>query len=121
MSVGGAAGGLALAFANSRFRLYTIGVGISESIVERLDQEFAGDAGFRIFRADSEEEMAEAYRLVAALEDTPQFAVAEKAYVTELRWLLALLLAPLSLVALWLLEIRLHRSDFVPAAERRAE
>ena len=102
-------------------RLYTIGVGISESIVTRLEQEFGGDPGFRIFRADSEAEMAEAFSLVAELEEAPQYAAAEKAYVTQLRWIIALLLAPLSLLAIWLLEIRLHRSDFVPADERRRE
>lgn len=100
-------------------RLYTIGVGISETIAQRLDREYGDDPGFRIFRADSETEMQEAFHLVAELEEAPRYTAAEKAYVTELRWILALLLVPLSLLAFWLLEIRLHRSDFGAIAERR--
>ena len=100
-------------------RLYTIGVGVAESIVNQLDKEFVNDPGFRIFHADSEVEMQEAFRLVAELEGAPQYAEAEMAYVTELRWLIALLLAPLAVLMFWLLEIRMHRSDFVQTAERR--
>ncbi len=102
-------------------RLYTIGVGISEAIVRRLTDEFAGDPGFRIFHVDSEDEMQEAYRLVAELEEAPQYAESEQAYVTDLRWLLALVLVPLALLALWLIEVRLHRSEFTLPAERRVE
>ncbi|MBT8099451.1 MAG: VWA domain-containing protein [Gammaproteobacteria bacterium] len=102
-------------------RLYTIGVGVSETIVDQLDKEFADDQGFRIFHADSEVEMQEAFRLVAELEGAPQYAEAETTYVTELRWLIALLLVPLAVLIFWLLEIRMHRSDFVQSAERRTE
>ena len=100
-------------------RLYTIGVGVAESIVNQLDKEFVNDPGFRVFHADSEVEMQEAFRLVAELEGAPQYAETEMAYVTELRWLIALLLVPLAVLMFWLLEIRMHRSDFVQTAERR--
>lgn len=101
-------------------RLYTIGVGIAESIVDSLTQEFSGDPGFRIFHADSEEEMQEAFQLVAGLEEAPRYSEGEKAYVTDLRWLLALLLAAFSLVAFWLLEMRLHRSEIAYPVMRRS-
>jgi hypothetical protein len=90
-------------------RLYTFGVGISESVVEKLAGEFAGDGGFRIFNVDSEEEMEEAYRLVSELEESPTYTRSETSYVTDLRWLLALALAVLGTAALWLLEIGLPR------------
>lgn len=101
-------------------RLYTIGVGIAESIVAKLSQEFSGDPGFRIFRVDSDQEMQEAYRLVAELEEAPRYAQGEEAYVTDLRWLLALGLVPFSLFALWMLEMRLHRSEIAYPVTRRA-
>lgn len=101
-------------------RLYTIGVGISESVVDKLMLEFTGDPGFRIFRADSEAEMQEAYALVSDLEESPQIAQRENAYVTNLRSILASLLLLFSLLALWLLEIRLHRSDFTQPVVQRA-
>jgi len=91
-------------------RLYTIGVGISESIVDNLSQEFAGDPGFRIFRADSEEEMANAYQLVSELEESPRYSSEEKAFVADLRWILALAVVVLSSVILWILETGLHRT-----------
>jgi hypothetical protein len=101
-------------------RLYTIGVGISESIVEKLSGQFAGDAGFRIFRVDSDQEMQEAYRLVAELEESPRYTQAEQSYVTDLRWPIALFFVVYALLALWLLEVRLRRSHVVHAFERRA-
>jgi len=91
-------------------RLYTIGVGISESIVENLSDDFAGDPGFRIFRADSEEEMSDAYRLVAELEESSQYSTEENVFVTDLRWILALALVVLSSMALWILETGLHHT-----------
>lgn len=101
-------------------RLYTIGVGIAESIVDKLSQDFSGDPGFRIFRVDSEQEMQEAYRLVADLEEAPRYSEGEQAYVTDLRWLLALLLAAYSLLSIWMLELRLHRSEIAYPVKRRA-
>lgn len=101
-------------------RLYTIGVGIAESIVAKLAQEFSGDPGFRIFRVDSEQEMQEAYRLVAELEEAPRYAEGEKAYITDLRWVLALLLAPYALLVLWVIEMRLHRSEIAYPVRRRS-
>ena len=92
-------------------RLYAVGVGISESIVDELSQEFADDPGFRIFRADSEEEMRDAYRLVSELEEAPRILSEESAFVTDLRGIIALVLAVFSAIALWLLETRLHRTQ----------
>ncbi|MDH3531849.1 MAG: VWA domain-containing protein [Gammaproteobacteria bacterium] len=113
--------GLAIrALRGADIRLYTIGVGIAESIVAKLSQDFSGDPGFRIFRVDSEQEMQEAYRLVAELEEAPRYAESEQAYVTDLRWLLALALAPFALFALWMLEMRLHRSEIAYPVTRRA-
>lgn len=91
-------------------RLYTIGVGISESIVEKLSMEFSGDPGFRIFRADSEQEMRDAYQLVAELEESPQYSSQENVFVTDLRWILALALVIISAIALWILETGLHQT-----------
>ena len=103
--------GLAIrALREEGIRLYTFGVGIAESIVARLADEFAGDPGFRIFRVDSEEEMQEAYSLVADLEEAPRYAEEERAYVTDLRWLLASGLGALTLLLVWILELRLARS-----------
>lgn len=91
-------------------RLYTIGVGISEIIAEKLTNEFAGDPGFRIFRVDSDAEMQEVYRLVSELEESPRLAAAEQEYVTNLRWLLAILLVILATAVVWLSETKLHQS-----------
>jgi hypothetical protein len=91
-------------------RLYTIGVGISESIADRLMQDFSGDPGFRVFHADSEDEMSDAYRLVAELEESPQYSTEENVFVTDLRWLLALALIVIASVALWILETRFHQT-----------
>lgn len=97
-------------------RLYTIGVGISESIVDKLSQEFSGDAGFRIFRADSEEEMAKAYQLVSELEESPRYASEEKVFIAELGWILALTLVILSTIVVWILETGLHRTRLTNTA-----
>lgn len=91
-------------------RLYTIGVGISEKIVEKLTQEFAGDPGFRMFRADSEEEMNDAYRLVAELEESPQYSSEENLFITDLRWILALSIVILASLLIWFFESRLHHT-----------
>lgn len=91
-------------------RLYTIGVGISEIIAEKLTNEFAGDPGFRIFRVDSDQEMQEVYRLVSELEESPRLAEAEQEFVTNLRWMLAVLLVLLAVTVIWLSETKLHQS-----------
>ena len=91
-------------------RLYTIGVGISEVIVEKLSEEFRGDAGFRIFHVDSEEEMQEAYDLVSELEESPQYTREEQQYVTDLRWILALFLVFASVGLFCLSETVFHKS-----------
>ena len=91
-------------------RLYTIGVGISEIIVEKLADEFADDTGFRIFHVDSEQEMEEAYRLVAELEESPGLADQQQEYVTQLRWVIAIVLVLLAAVVIGLSETRMHQS-----------
>jgi hypothetical protein len=103
--------GLAIRALRSKgIRLYTIGVGISEVIVENLSAEFNADPGFRIFHVDSEQEMKEAYDLVSELEESPRYATEELEFVTELRWLLAMLLVFVGAVVIWLTESMFHQS-----------
>lgn len=109
------------ALRNKDIRLYTIGVGIAASVVQKLSDEFAGDTGFRIFRVDSEQEMQEAYQLVAELEESPRFSRGERTYVMDLRWLLALLLAIISVFALALTELYAPRFGMTHAVARRAQ
>jgi len=92
-------------------RLYTIGVGISEKVVDSLSREFADDPGFRIFRVDSEEEMAEAYRLVAEVEESPLFSIGEREFETDLRWILSLALGVIAGMIFWVLEVAFHQSQ----------
>ena len=94
----------------SGIRLYTIGVGISEIIAEKLTNDFAGDPGFRIFRVDSDQEMQEVYRLVSELEESPRLMGEEQAFVTNLRWLIAVVLALLAAIVICLSETKLHQS-----------
>ncbi len=94
----------------SGIRLYTIGVGISDSIAERLTNDFAGDPGFRIFRVDSAEEMQEAYRLVSELEESPRLMGEEQGFVTNLRWIIAIVLVLFAAVVVCLSETKLHQS-----------
>jgi len=91
-------------------RLYTIGVGVPEEIVDKLSREFAHDPGFRIFLVDSEEDMREAYRLVGEVEESSLFAREDSGYQTRLRWLLCLLLAVITGVLVWLDQTSFHRS-----------
>lgn len=109
------------ALRSTGIRLYTFGVGISRSTADELSREFAGDPGFRIFRVDSEADMQEAYRLVAELEESPRYAAGETAYVTDLRWLLALALAALAVVAFWTNEIVRPRALIRHSVSRRLE
>ncbi len=103
--------GLAIRVTRSAgIRLYTIGVGISEIIVDKLSEEFSGDTGFRIFHVDSEEEMQEAYDLVSELEEAPRYINEEQEYTTDLRWLIALVLSLLGLVAVISSETLFHQS-----------
>jgi hypothetical protein len=85
-------------------------VGISEVIVEKLAEELGGDAGFRIFHVDSEEEMQEAYDLVSELEESPQYTREEQQFVIDLRWVLALILVFASVGVFWLSETIFHQS-----------
>jgi len=91
-------------------RLYIIAVGISRKVADGLSREFAADPGFRIFRADSEKQMREAYRLVGEVEELPRFRANQKEYTTDIRWILALALVLLTSVLLCILEIAFHQS-----------
>ncbi len=91
-------------------RLYTIGVGISEIIVEKLSAEFSGDTGFKIFHVESEEEMQEAYDLVSELEESPRYTNEEQEYTTDLRWLIALMISIIGLIAVVFNETLFHQS-----------
>lgn len=98
-------------------RLYTIGVGISEQIAEKLSREFANDPGFRLFRVDSEVDMQEAYRLVGELEQSPQFQIGQRWFETDLRWILSLVLVVVAAIVLWILEARFHQARAADTAE----
>jgi hypothetical protein len=91
-------------------RLYIIGVGISELIVEKLSREFAGDAGFRIFRVDSDEEMEVAYNLVSELEESPVYADEDDLFAEDIRWIFALILFVTSAVIICAMETIFHQS-----------
>jgi len=95
---------------NDGIRIYTIGVGISEIIVEKLSKEFIGDTGFRIFRVDSEDEMQEAYRLVSELEESPRFTNEESEFITDLRWIFAIMIVIITGIVLWSMETVFHQS-----------
>lgn len=86
-------------------RLYTIGVGIPDGIIAKLAGEFAHDPGFRIFRVDSEEEMREAYRLVAEVEESPRLSADGRYFESDVRWIGCLLLLATTGCALLVTEI----------------
>jgi hypothetical protein len=92
-------------------RIYTIGVGMSEEIVERLSKDFEDDPGFRIFRADSEIEIQEAYRLIGNLEESPLSQVDQREFETDLRWFLSLFLAVIGGAAILALETGFHQTS----------
>ena len=94
----------------NNIRIYTIGVGIPEEIIDSLSRQFASDPGFRIFQVDSEEDMREAYRVVGEVEESPLFNQEDTSFRNNLRWILSLL-AVLLLVALTWTDMRyFHRS-----------
>lgn len=92
-------------------RIYTIGVGMSEEIVERLSEKFENDPGFRIFRADSEIEIQEAYRLIGNLEESPRSQLDQREFETDLRWFLSLILAVVGGVVILALETGFHQTS----------
>lgn len=92
----------------SGIRLYVIGVGISEQVIETLSGQFDDDPGFRIFRAASEREMEEAYEIVGSVEVSPTLAGMERTYRTDLGWVFALAVVAMSIVLFWLSETRFH-------------
>ncbi|MGY8813652.1 MAG: vWA domain-containing protein [Gammaproteobacteria bacterium] len=94
----------------NNIRLYTIGVGISEEITDRLSQQFASDPGFRIFQVDSEEEMREAYRVVGEVEESPLFSRQDTSFRSSLRWVLSLFATLLLAVLVWIDQRYFHQS-----------
>jgi hypothetical protein len=102
---------------NDGIRVYTIGVGISEKIAESLSQKFQFDPGFRIFHVDSEDEMQEAYSLVAEVEESLPFDINNREYINELRWVMSLGFVVVAFVLLWGLEIYFHQSR--PAGNKK--
>jgi hypothetical protein len=102
---------------NDGIRLYTIGVGISEKTVETLSQKFAYDPGFRIFHVDSEDEMQEAYRLVAEVEESLPFEMNQKEYNNDLRWIISLALSIIAFMLFWILEAGYHQTHAAPPIE----
>ena len=108
---------------NDGIRIYTIGVGMSAEIVERLSKDFKDDPGFRIFRVDSEIEIQEAYRLIGNLETSPLAQLDKREFETDLRWFLSLLLAVIGGVVVLTLETGFHQTSAGRSAaqERRRE
>ena len=102
-------------------RLYIIGVGISKKIVDDLSREFAADPGFRIFRADSEKEMREAYRLVGEVEELPRFKLNQKEYATDVRWILSLALIVLACAVLGIVTVVFHQCHASVGGEAGAQ
>ena len=94
---------------NDDINLYIIGTGVPEEIIEKLSEDFADDDGFRIFHVDSEAEMAQAYYLVGNIEESDTYAIDER-FETNIRWLIAIILTLFAIIAIWALEIPLHRS-----------
>ena len=92
-------------------RVYTIGVGISELIADKLSENFSHDPGFRIFHVDSEQEMQEAYRLVAEVEESLPFELTQRKYENDIRWLLSLVIVLMAGLLFWVLEVGFHQSQ----------
>ncbi len=99
-------------------RLYTIGVGMSEEIVERLSRDFKDDSGFRIFRADSADQIQEAYRLIGNLEKSPLAQSDQREFETDLRWFLSLILAVIGGAAILVLETGFHQTSTGRSADQ---
>jgi hypothetical protein len=91
-------------------RLYTLGISIPDETLEKIAQAFADDPGFRIFRADSEQEMEQAYRLVSEIEESPMLENEAMLFETDLRGVLSILLALLAVILLGANEILFHQT-----------
>lgn len=91
-------------------RLYTLGISIPDATLENISREFADDPGFRIFRADSEQEMEQAYRLVGEIEESPLFVDEAGVYETRLQGPLSIVLALVSIILLGLNELLFHQT-----------
>ncbi len=103
-------GGAVRILRQNNIRLYTIGVGVSDFIIQSLDQQFADDPGFRIFQVDSEEDMREAYKVVSEVEESPLFSLESNIYEYDLRWVLSLIGLLLLTGLLWLDQFYFHQS-----------
>ena len=95
---------------DNNIRLYTIGVGVGEEIIESLSGQFANDPGFRIFQVDSEEEMREAYRVVGEVEESTLFSNVDTSFSTKLRWILSLFAVFVSAFLVWIDQTLFHQS-----------
>jgi hypothetical protein len=103
-------GGAVRILRENNIRLYTIGVGVSDFIIQSLDQQFADDPGFRIFQVDSEEDMREAYKVVSEVEESPLFSLESNIYEYDLRWVLSLIALLVMTGLLWLDQFYFHHS-----------
>jgi hypothetical protein len=90
--------------------LYIIGTGVPEDIIDKLSENFSDDGGFNIFHVDSEAEMEQAYYLIGNIEESDTFAIDER-FETNIRWIIALILAIVTMLVVWALEFPLHRSS----------
>lgn len=103
-------------------RLYTIGVGVDEEIVNNLSRQFASDPGFRIFNVASEEEMKEAYRVVGEVEASSLFTRTATNFRTSLRWLLALVVLLAAAIMVWIDQTTFHQSvSIYPGTDTREQ
>lgn len=91
-------------------RVYTFAVGADKLRVDTLENEFKDDDGVRFFKADSSEEIAQAYQLVSRAENSPEFKAENASFETNLRWATAFILFIVSVVVFILLSTSLHRS-----------
>ncbi len=64
--------------------------------------------------------MAQAYYLIGNIEESDNFAIDER-FETNIRWLIASILAIFSMFMIWALEIPLHRSFSYPARKELIE
>ncbi len=103
-------GGAVRELRENNIRLYTIGVGVSDYIIESLSQQFADDPGFRIFQVDSEEDMREAYKVVSDVEESSLFSLESNVYEYDLRWILSLITLLVLTGLLWLDQFYFHQS-----------
>lgn len=89
--------------------IYVIGTGIPEDIVKQLSDMFIDDMGFKIFRAESQAEINQAYYHVGNFEESTYDT--KKTFTTNLRWLVSAILIFITIIIVWLLDVALHSSQ----------